>query len=127
MSLNAEKILRAVPVAVFVIGLLSVVKYLFLEFSLNDAEGRNLLLRVCLFALFCSVSISGLIAMAKARVAWMALLLAQLVSTIILVTTMSFGRGALMLNTFTLQHFIVAAVSLVLLILLDVKYKAGKQ
>lgn len=127
MSLNAKTISKAVPIAVFLIGLLSVVKYIFLEFSLNDAEGRNLLLRICLFTLFTSVSISGLIAIVKARMAWIALLLAQLLSAIILVTTTTLGRGALTLNTFTLQHFVVAAVALVLLILLDVKYKAGKE
>ncbi|MEO7384650.1 MAG: hypothetical protein ABIU18_06925 [Novosphingobium sp.] len=109
------------------IGLVSVVKYVFVEFSLNDAEGKNILLRIFIFILFNSISISGLIAIVNARAAWMALLLTQLLSTIILAITTTFGRGNLTLNAFTLQHIIVAVVALVLLILLDFKYRAGKK
>lgn len=126
MSLISRVAPRGVPFIIILIGLVSVAKYVFLEFSLDGAESENILLRICLFTLFNSVSISGLIAMLNARTAWIVLLLSQLLSVIILLATTTFGRGNLTLNTFTLQHVIVAVVALVLLILLDVKSKAGK-
>lgn len=127
MSLIAKPALRALPVAVILIGLVSVAKYFFIDFSLNDNEGRNFLLRICLFILFNSISISGLVAIANARAAWNMLLLSQLSAIIILVATSTFGRGDLTLNSFTLQHFLVVAVAFVLLIFLDVKSKARKK
>jgi len=119
MSLRLKSISNLVPFAVIVIGLLSVAKLLLIQFSLSESEGENRLLRACLFLLFNSVSISGVIAIWNFRIAWMALLLAQLVSATIFVITRTFGQGTLELNEFVLQHFIVVALALVLMIFAD--------
>ena len=125
MSLRVQNKLRIAAIAVIIVGSISLLKYVFIEFSLSESEGENILIRVCLFLLFPSVSISGVVALWSFMVAWIALLGSQVFGILILISTNTFGRGPLTLNTFMFQHFFVVVLAFIILVLVDIRSRAA--